>query len=176
MDTIWWVALVATVLLALVAAMVDGRGRSGRGPGGRGPGRSERPGRSGRPAGSTRPPSRPSGPAGRGDGRTPRAGEVWWADVPYEDGPGSKDRPCLVLSVRGRGRGATALVAKITSKDHGERPGVIPLPAGAVGDQRGRRSFLETDELREVRVGAFRRRVGVVDPGVWERVRGLGAG
>ncbi len=53
----------------------------------------------------------------------------------------------------GTGRGATALVAKITSKDHGERPGVIPLPAGAVGDQRGRRSFLETDELREVRVG-----------------------
>ncbi|PWS41631.1 transcriptional modulator of MazE/toxin, MazF, partial [Streptomyces sp. ZEA17I] len=35
MDTIWWVALVAVVLLALVAAVVDGRGRSGRGPGGR---------------------------------------------------------------------------------------------------------------------------------------------
>ncbi|QCW77856.1 hypothetical protein EQG64_11615 [Streptomyces sp. S6] len=45
MDTIWWVALVAMVLLALVAAVVDGRGRSGRGPGGRGPGRSERSGR-----------------------------------------------------------------------------------------------------------------------------------
>lgn len=108
----------------------------------------------------------------------PRAGEVWWADVPYEDGPGSKDRPCLVISVRGRGRGRgrTALVAKITSKHHEERPGVIALPAGTVGDRQGRQSFLETDELREVRVDAFRRRVGVVDAGVWERVRKLVAG
>lgn len=101
---------------------------------------------------------------------------MWWADVPYEDGPGSKDRPCLVLSVRGRGRGRTVVVAKITSKHHEERPGVIALPAGTVGDQRGRQSFLETDELREVRLAGFRRRVGAVDPELWERVRGLGAG
>ncbi|MGW6583662.1 type II toxin-antitoxin system PemK/MazF family toxin [Streptomyces globisporus] len=177
MNTFWWVALVAVVLLALVAAVVDGRGRSDRGP------RSRRPGRTGRPeqpVGSTRPPSRPSRPSpsrpSRPDGRVPRAGEVWWADVPYEDGPGSKDRPCLVISVRGRGRGRTALVAKITSKHHEERPGVIALPAGTVGDRRGRQSFLETDELREVRVASFRRRVGVVEPGVWERVRKLVAG
>ncbi|MDX5575485.1 type II toxin-antitoxin system PemK/MazF family toxin [Streptomyces sp. ID01-9D] len=125
MDTFWWVALAAVVLLALVAAVVDGRGRSDRGP------RSRRPRQ---PVGSARPPSRPSGPDARGggreEGRTPRAGEVWWADVPYEDGPGSKDRPCLVISVRGRGRGRTALVAKITSKHHEERPGVIALPRG----------------------------------------------
>ncbi|CAM5589397.1 MULTISPECIES: type II toxin-antitoxin system PemK/MazF family toxin [Streptomyces] len=164
MNTFWWVALAAVVLLALVAAVVDGRGRSDRGP------------RSRRPAGSVRPPSRPSSRPSEPEGRVPRAGEVWWADVPYEDGPGSKDRPCLVLSVRGRGRGRTALVVKITSKHHEERPGVIALPAGTVGDRHGRRSFLETDELREVRIGAFRRRVGAVDPGVWERVRKLAAG
>ncbi|NED07685.1 type II toxin-antitoxin system PemK/MazF family toxin [Streptomyces sp. SID6648] len=174
MNTFWWVALVAVVVLALVAAVVDGRGRSDRGP------RSRRPGRPGQPVGSARPPSRPSRPSSpsrpsTSDGRVPRAGEVWWADVPYEDGPGSKDRPCLVISVRGRGRGRTALVAKITSKHHEERPGVIALPAGTVGDRRGRQSFLETDELRDVRVDAFRRRVGAVDPGVWERVRKLGA-
>ncbi|WP_137233709.1 type II toxin-antitoxin system PemK/MazF family toxin [Streptomyces sp. BPSDS2] len=175
MDTFWWVALAAVVLLALVAAVVDGRGRSDRGP------RSRRPRQ---PVGSTRPPSRPSsrpsGPDARGGGRAegpaPRAGEVWWADVPYEDGPGSKDRPCLVISVRGRGRGRTALVAKITSKHHEERPGVIALPAGTVGDQRGRQSFLETDELREVRLAGFRRRVGAVDADLWERVRKLGTG
>ncbi|MFJ9621564.1 type II toxin-antitoxin system PemK/MazF family toxin [Streptomyces sp. NPDC101181] len=165
MDTFWWVALVAVVLVALVASVVDGRGRSDRGP------RSRR--RPGRPAGSTRPPGKPSGPAERGEGRGPRPGEVWWADVPYEDGPGSKDRPCLVLSVRGRGRGRAALVAKITSKHHEERPGVIALPAGTVGDARGRRSFLETDELREVRISEFRRRVGTVEPELWERVRKL---
>ncbi|MER7698441.1 MULTISPECIES: type II toxin-antitoxin system PemK/MazF family toxin [unclassified Streptomyces] len=169
MNTFWWVALVAVVLLALVAAVVDGRGRSDRGPRSRRPRRRE-------PSAGTGPPAGPSGPAGRGEGRTPRAGEVWWADVPYEDGPGSKDRPCLVISVRGRGRGRTALVAKITSKHQEERPGVIALPPGTVGDRQGRRSFLETDELREVRIAGFRRRVGTVDPELWERVRGLGAG
>ncbi|MYS08681.1 type II toxin-antitoxin system PemK/MazF family toxin, partial [Streptomyces sp. SID6041] len=101
--------------------------------------------------------------------RSPRAGEIWWADVPFEDGPGSKDRPCLVLSVRGK----SALVAKITSKYHDERPGVIALPPGAVGDAQGRPSFLETDELREVPVRDFRRRAGKADPAVWDQVRHL---
>ncbi|MEU8678427.1 type II toxin-antitoxin system PemK/MazF family toxin [Streptomyces sp. NPDC048560] len=150
MNTSWWVALVAVVLLALVVAVVDGRGRGGRG----------------RPGGRTRPPGRPGGPR-RGTGQLPRAGEIWWAEVPYEDGPGSKDRPCLVLSVR---RG-TAVVAKITSKHHAERPGVIALPPGSVGDAQGRTSYLEPDETRRVAVRAFRRKVGVVDPGVWARVR-----
>ncbi|MFC4191293.1 MULTISPECIES: type II toxin-antitoxin system PemK/MazF family toxin [Streptomyces] len=163
MNTWWWVALVVVVLLALVASVADGWGRSGRGPRGR-----RRPGGAGRPPGRaperTRPPSR-SRPGG-----APRPGEIWWADVPYEDGPGSKDRPCLVLSVRG----GTAVVAKITSKLHAERPGVIALAPGAVGDAEGRQSFLETDELRDVPVRAFRRKAGEADPEVWERVRRLG--
>ncbi|MFJ9676564.1 type II toxin-antitoxin system PemK/MazF family toxin [Streptomyces sp. NPDC101194] len=163
----WWIAFAVVVLLALVAALADGRGRGGRRPGGRS-GRSAGARSGGRPGGRTRPPAGP----GRGPGpeREPRPGEIWWAEVPYEDGPGAKDRPCLVLSVRG----GSARVAKITSKHHQERPGVIALPAGTVGDARERASFLETDELREVAVRGFRRRVGVVDPAVWERVRGLG--
>ncbi|MER5742521.1 type II toxin-antitoxin system PemK/MazF family toxin [Streptomyces sp. NPDC002225] len=165
----WWIALALVVLLALVAAVSDGRGRGGRGPRGRtrpptGPGRGAGRG-PGRAEGAGRGPDRAEG-AGRG----PRAGEIWWAEVPYEDGPGAKDRPCLVLSVRG----GSARVAKITSKHHAERPGVIALPAGAVGDARGRASYLETDELRDVAVRAFRRRVGVVDAAVWKRVRKLG--
>ncbi|MER7520996.1 type II toxin-antitoxin system PemK/MazF family toxin [Streptomyces sp. NPDC126499] len=155
MDTSWWPALVAVVVLALVVALADGWRRSGR-----------------RPAGRTRPPVRP-GPRGRAPGRVPerlpRAGEIWWADVPYEDGPGSKDRPCLVLALRGD----SALVAKITSKYHDERPGVIALPPGAVGDAQGRPSFLETDELRDVPVWEFRRKVGTADPVVWDQVRHL---
>ncbi|MFI9624927.1 type II toxin-antitoxin system PemK/MazF family toxin [Streptomyces sp. NPDC052042] len=162
----WWIALGFLVLLALVVAVSDGRGRGGRRP--------VRPGgsagtRSGsRPGGRTRPPAGP----GRAPepGRGPRPGEIWWAEVPYEDGPGAKDRPCLVLRIRG----GSALVAKITSKHHADRPGVIALPEGSVGDARGRASFLETDELREVAVRVFRRRVGTVDPQVWERVRKLG--
>ncbi|MFJ1677755.1 type II toxin-antitoxin system PemK/MazF family toxin [Streptomyces sp. NPDC088251] len=162
----WWIAFAVVVLLALVAAVADGRGRGGRRPGGRS-GRPAGTRSGGRPGGRTRPPAGP----GREPGpeRRPRPGEIWWAEVPYEDGPGAKDRPCLVLSVRG----GSALVVKITSKHHEERPGVIALPAGTVGDVRGRASFLETDELREVAVRGFRRRVGVVDAEVWERVRKL---
>ncbi|MDT9689276.1 type II toxin-antitoxin system PemK/MazF family toxin [Streptomyces sp. P9(2023)] len=163
MDTSWWPALVAVVVIALVVALADGLKRSGRRPGGR-------PGQ--RPGGRTRPPARPpvrTRPPGKAPARLPLAGEIWWADVPYEDGPGSKDRPCLVLALRGD----SALVAKITSKYHDERPGVIALPPGSVGDAHGRPSFLETDELREVPVWEFRRRVGTADPVVWDQVRHL---
>ncbi|MFD3517264.1 type II toxin-antitoxin system PemK/MazF family toxin [Streptomyces sp. NPDC058657] len=163
MDTSWWLALLAVVAVALVAALADGRGRGPRlrGPRNRGGGRDR-----------TRPPGRPSGPRrrpGKLPKRLPQAGEIWWADVPFEDGPGSKDRPCLVLSVRGE----NAVVAKITSKWQHDRAGVIALPPGSVGDAQGRPSFLETDELRDVALWEFRRRVGVADPTVWDQVRHL---
>ncbi|MFI8421290.1 type II toxin-antitoxin system PemK/MazF family toxin [Streptomyces sp. NPDC085479] len=162
MDTSWWPALVAVVVIALVVAVAGGRKRT-----------SVRTRPPGRPAGRVRPPARKPGvrkPDVREPGvREPRAREIWWAEVPFEDGPGSKDRPCLVLSVRGD----SALVAKITSRYHDERPGVIALPPGAVGDARGRPSFLETDELRDVPLGEFRRRVGEADPVVWDQVRHL---
>ncbi|MFE4971742.1 type II toxin-antitoxin system PemK/MazF family toxin [Kitasatospora sp. NPDC056651] len=114
-----------------------------------------------------RPAARPTGPTGPRPrtGAAPRPREIWWAEVPFEDGPGSKDRPCLVLRVRGR----TATVAKITSKHHAGRPDVLALPPGSVGDRRGRAGWLETDELREVPLSAFRRRAGTVDRQVWSR-------
>ncbi|MFJ6622200.1 type II toxin-antitoxin system PemK/MazF family toxin [Kitasatospora sp. NPDC091335] len=112
-----------------------------------------------RPAGPPRPRPRP--------GTAPAPREIWWADVPFEDGPGSKDRPCLVLRVHGR----TATVAKITSKHRAERPGVLPLPPGTVGDRQGRTSWLETDELREVPLSSFRRRAGTLDQRSWARAR-----
>ncbi|MFH8340314.1 type II toxin-antitoxin system PemK/MazF family toxin [Streptomyces sp. AM6-12] len=155
MDTSWWLALAAVVLLALVASVIDGWGR-GRRPGGR---RLRPPGRAG-----TRERHAPPGHGG-----LPSPGDIWWANVPYEDRAEVKDRPCLVLAVRGD----RAMVAKITTKYHDERAGVIPLPPGAVGDARGRPSFLQTDELREVPVSDFRRRVGVVDPVLWDQVRHL---
>ncbi|WP_060903934.1 type II toxin-antitoxin system PemK/MazF family toxin, partial [Streptomyces europaeiscabiei] len=105
----------------------------------------------------------------RGPVPGPRPAEIWWASVPFEDGPGGKDRPCLVLAVRGD----RARVAKITSRYRDERAGVIPLPPGTVGDSRGRPSFLETGELREVPVRDFRRKAGVADPILWDQVRHL---
>ncbi|MFJ5993567.1 type II toxin-antitoxin system PemK/MazF family toxin [Streptomyces sp. NPDC092370] len=164
MDTSWWLALAAVVLLALVATLVDGWGR-GRRP-------------SAQRGGAAAPVLAPEG--------RPQPAEIWWAEVPYEDeaesegaargasgrvvGDGrAKDRPCLVLAVRGE----RATVAKITTRFRDERAGVIPLPPGSAGDAQGRASFLETDELREVPVWGFRRRVGVVDPALWDQVRYL---
>ncbi|MDH6577124.1 type II toxin-antitoxin system PemK/MazF family toxin [Kitasatospora sp. MAP5-34] len=118
-----------------------------------------------RPEQPARPPAGPDRP--RPTGRGPAAREVWWAEVPFEDGPGAKDRPCLVLRVNGR----TATVVKITSKHHAERPGVLALPPGSVGDRQGRTSWLETDELREVPLADFRRRVGPLDEGTWARAQ-----
>ncbi|MER7479464.1 type II toxin-antitoxin system PemK/MazF family toxin [Streptomyces sp. NPDC126510] len=146
MDTSWWLALAAVVLLALIATLVDGWGRGRRPSARRGP----------------------SAGAVLVEGR-PQPAEIWWADVPYEDEARTKDRPCLVLAVRGE----RATVAKITTRFRDGRTGVIPLPPGSVGDAQGRASFLETDELREVPVWGFRRRVGVVDPTLWDQVRYL---
>ncbi|MFJ1705717.1 type II toxin-antitoxin system PemK/MazF family toxin [Kitasatospora sp. NPDC088346] len=110
---------------------------------------------------AARPAPRPLPASGR-----PVPREIWWATVPFEDGPGAKDRPCLVLRVRPR----TALVAKITTRHRAERPGVLRLPPGSVGDRHGRASWLEPDELREVPLADFRRRVGPVGDQVWAEV------
>lgn len=101
-------------------------------------------------------------------GGVPMPREVWWAEVPFEDGPGSKDRPCLVLKVKDR----TVIVAKITSKHH-DRPGMIAIPRGMVGDAAGRASWLETDEQREVPLADFRRRAGLLDERTWAAARRL---
>jgi hypothetical protein len=65
------------------------------------------------------------------------------------------------------------VVAEITSTYRDERAGVVPLPPGSVGGAQGRASYLETDELRDVPVRDFSRRVGVVDPVLWDQVRHL---
>ncbi|MFJ8475421.1 type II toxin-antitoxin system PemK/MazF family toxin [Kitasatospora sp. NPDC094011] len=148
MTGIWVVLLVTGVaVLAAVAGALVRRTRPAPRPTG--------------PTGPAGPRSRPSG------GARPEPQEIWWAEVPFEDGPGAKDRPCLVLRVHGR----TATVAKITSKHHAERPGVLALPPGSVGDRQGRTSWLETDELREVPLSAFRRRAGTLDRQVWTRAQ-----
>ena len=103
------------------------------GPRGGGPGRR---GAAGRAAGR------------RGRGRRRSGGRT----CPTRTGPAARTGPVWCW----RCAGERAVVAKITSKYHDERAGVIPLPPGAVGDAQGRASFLETDELREVPVWEFR--------------------
>ncbi|MGA4841656.1 type II toxin-antitoxin system PemK/MazF family toxin [Streptomyces sp. G45] len=73
MDTSWWLALAAVVVLALVVTVVDGWGRSPRGASRR---------------------ARRAAPGGA----EPRGGEIWWV---RDAGGGGVERPFLVLSVRG---------------------------------------------------------------------------
>ncbi|MCX5198418.1 hypothetical protein OOK31_31815 [Streptomyces sp. NBC_00249] len=95
-----------------------------------------------------------------------RAGELWC----LADG-----RPCLVLAVRVHRE--EARVAWITGKYDDRRPGVIPLPPGAVAvGAHGRGAFLEADRPQEVSLWEFRRRVGLLDPTVWDEVEGLAGG
>lgn len=147
MSSGMWAAVLAVAALALVAALIDGRARSRRPPR--------------RSKARTRP-----GTGSRTGARVPRRGEVWWADVPFEDGAGSKDRPCLVLAVRGQ----SVRVVKITSKRHDELPGVLALPAGTVDDAAHRQSYLETRELRDVPLPAFRRPAGAVNARFMKRL------
>ncbi|MFD9303050.1 hypothetical protein ACFWCB_10300 [Streptomyces sp. NPDC060048] len=91
----------------------------------------------------------------------PRPGELWSL---------SGERPCLVLAVQGH----WARIARITAKYDDRRAGVIPLPPGVVGARGG---FLEADRVVEVSVWEFARarRLGTVDPAVWDEVKGLGS-
>ncbi|MFJ7587959.1 hypothetical protein ACIQZO_11335 [Streptomyces sp. NPDC097617] len=100
---------------------------------------------------------------GAGPPPHPRAGELWC----LVDG-----RTCLVLAV-GSVRGHRARVAWITGKYDDRRAGVIPLPPGTVGAQ-GRAGFLEADRPEEVSLWEFRTRLGMLDPTVWDEVKGLG--
>ena len=125
-----------------------------------------RPGRT-----STRTGRRPTGRATAGPvtGVLPRPGEIWWADVPYEDGTGSKIRPCLVLRVHRSG----ADVLKITSQDKSNRGDHVEIPTSDWDPGAARNSFLDlTDPIRVGRT-AFADRAGACDATLWRKVQKL---
>lgn len=109
--------------------------------------------------------ARPAPAHGPGPPPRPRTGELWY----LADG-----RICLVLAVR-QVRGQRARVAWISGKYDDRRIGVIPLPPGTLGAQ-GRTTYLEADRPEEVSLWEFRRRAGMLDPAVWDEVKGLGGG
>ena len=102
--------------------------------------------------------------AGRRRAR-PRPGEIWFAQVPFDDGTGSKDRPVLVLSVRGR----SCTVAQLTSQDQGGRPDYLLVPDGVPG--LSRRSWVSVHPVR-LRLSALRRRTGEPGDALVEWFRG----
>ncbi|MGJ7442576.1 type II toxin-antitoxin system PemK/MazF family toxin [Aquipuribacter sp. MA13-6] len=111
---------------------------------------------------------RRSGPGGRPAGTRagrPQVGEIWWAEVPFEDGTGSKDRPCLVVDSHGLRR----QVLTITSSDKTGRPGYVEVDRRGWGHEDGT-SWLRLDRRVALEPGAFRRLAGPCPPRTWAQV------
>ncbi|MEU8081651.1 type II toxin-antitoxin system PemK/MazF family toxin [Catellatospora citrea] len=122
-----------------------------------------------RPAGK-RPPGRPTAtkkaPAPAGG---PQPGEIWWADVPYEDGPGSKVRPCVVLRVKG---GAYEIL-KITSQDQSHRSDHIEIATKSWDADADHNSYLDLSDPITITTAAFSNRAGTLDTPTWRKVKAL---
>jgi hypothetical protein len=169
-----WLLWAVAIGLAVVAgwAWSSWRQRATRKPA-RPSGGSSRPGRGTPP----RDPARPTAPPRpRGTDRTttapagaPRPGEIWWADVPYEDGTGSKVRPCLVL--RSDRRGVDVL--KITSQDKSDRDDHVRIATRGWDADADHDSYLDVSDPIRVAATAFEDRAGSCDPQLWRQVRKL---
>jgi hypothetical protein len=101
----------------------------------------------------------------------PQPGEIWWADVPFEDGTGHKVRPCLVLRTHQR----QVEVLKITSKDQSARLDHVEIPTRAWDHRATHNSFLDLSDPFRLRDGSFSRKAGTIDAKTWRAVRQLHA-
>ena len=97
----------------------------------------------------------------------PRPGQVWWAQVPFEDGRGSKDRPVVVL----RRDGGTRVVLMVSSQDKAGRRGWVALDRRG-WDARPGHSWVRTDREIVLRGPDFRRRAGRCPAETWAALRG----
>lgn len=160
---LWWLLLAALAAVLIAAFLLRSR------PGGT---------RAGRP--STRPPAvrpktgkpkagTPKTATSTVDGSAPQPGEIWWADVPYEDYSGHKVRPCLVL----RGDGGYREVLKITSQDQSRRSDHVRIPTRTWDPRADHDSYLDLTGPVQVAVKEFDDRAGQLDPAVWRKVRRL---
>ncbi|MEV6799850.1 type II toxin-antitoxin system PemK/MazF family toxin [Micromonospora rifamycinica] len=161
-EWVWWGLL---IVLAVVAGWVwnEWRRRGGRPYSG---GQRTRPPRGTPPRDRARPtaPPRPRTSTG-----TPRPGDIWWADVPFHDGTGSKVRPCLVLRADDRG----AEVLKITSQDKSDRDDHVRIPTRDWDPDAGHDSWLDLAEPLRIPADGFSRRAGGCDPALWRQVKRL---
>ncbi|MBM7081424.1 type II toxin-antitoxin system PemK/MazF family toxin [Micromonospora sp. SCSIO 07396] len=160
-----WLLWGLLIVLAVAAGWVwnEWRRRGGRPSSGGG---RTRPERGTPPRDRARPtaPPRPRTPTG-----TPRPGDIWWADVPFHDGTGSKVRPCLVVRADDRG----AEVLKITSQDKSDRDDHVPIPTRDWDPDADHDSWLDLAEPLRIPADAFSRRAGSCDPALWRQVKRL---
>lgn len=99
----------------------------------------------------------------------PAPGDIWWADVPFEEGGGSKVRPCVVI----RTHRAHVVVLKITSQDKSSRRDHVPIETRSWDRTATRDSWLDVDTPLVVPDAALRRHVGQCDALAWQAVRAL---
>ena len=92
------------------------------------------------------------------NGRVPAPGDIWWADIPFEERRGSKDRPCLVISAAGR----YAKVLMITSQDKSGRDNYLPL-LPQVWRRPSQHSSVRSDRLIRIPISGMRRIEGRAD-------------
>ncbi|MEV0264775.1 hypothetical protein AB0I49_26000 [Streptomyces sp. NPDC050617] len=114
------------------------------------------PGRAGRaPHAALPPPPRHGAP--------PLPGQVWEAYFPFEDRPGGKRRPCLIVAAGPRGLRAL----KITSQDKSRLPGYYAEISSArwrVMNGPGKRSWVEYGNPRTVPYADVHRPLGLCEP------------
>ncbi len=89
--------------------------------------------------------------------------------MPFEDGPGSKVRPCVVLRTHRGG----AEVLKITSQDQRHRSDHIEIPTRTWDHDADHNSFLDLSDPIRVTTSAFQDRAGELDRSVWRHVCSL---
>jgi hypothetical protein len=145
----WWLIGAGFVGALAVALVVGYALRRRRGP--TGPGR----------LAAVPPPPRP---AWR---NRPAPGEIWWAEVPFQDGTGAKVRPCLVVRTGADG----VAVLKITSQDQHRYQSHLRLPTAGWDAHADHDSWLDLRSAYQLRDTAFRNRAGVVDARSWRSVR-----
>ncbi|WFF03273.1 type II toxin-antitoxin system PemK/MazF family toxin [Micromonospora sp. WMMD964] len=121
-----------------------------------------------RPRGTDRPAAKPR-PRDSDRHDVPAPGEIWWADVPYADGTGSKVRPCLVLRADSRG----ADVLKITSQDKSDRDDHVRIPTRDWDPGAEHDSYLSLTEPIRLDFAAFADQAGRCHADLWRTVRSL---
>jgi PemK-like, MazF-like toxin of type II toxin-antitoxin system len=83
----------------------------------------------------------------------PAPGQIWWAEVPFADGTGSKVRPCLVV----RTHADYTEVLKITSQDKSHRWDHVPIPTEGWDRNAWKESWVDLSGTYALADSAFRR-------------------
>jgi PemK-like, MazF-like toxin of type II toxin-antitoxin system len=96
----------------------------------------------------------------------PRPQEIWFADVPFQDGTGAKVRPCLVLRVHR----SSVDVLKITSQDKRNRWDHLEIETSSWDPKATHNSFVDFSSALTVTDHDFVRRAGTVDDPTWRQI------